>query len=225
MRGTADPQPSRFEHITREPDVTAEHPMRQLRPLIETERIRQLCAPLHAETGRPSIPPEQLFLAVVGGDLLGVTWERAWVRELTGTLVLRWFVGLELDQLPGAHSTVSQNRTRRFTESGLRERLLDETVALAITQKLVSQHTTLDGTRVPANASHKRLVPLEVFRKPEDYKKRIRSLDAGADPDQDAENPTVTFRGARRSNQTHVCTTDPDAKWANTGKGTAARRG
>ena len=64
--------------------VTADHPMRKIRPLIDTARIRQLCEPLYAETGRPSIPPEQLFLALLGGYLLGVTSERALVRELTG---------------------------------------------------------------------------------------------------------------------------------------------
>lgn len=173
--------------------------------------------------GRPSIPPEQLFLALLGGYLVGVTSERALVRELTGNLALRWFVGLDLDQTPWDHSTFSQNRKRRFTKSGLLEQLFDETVALAIKQKLVSQHTTLDGTLVQANASQKSFVPIEVFLRPEDYKKRIRSLDQT--PEEDLGNPTVTFRGERRSNQTHVSTTDPDAKLANKGNGTAAMVG
>ncbi|HQV47326.1 MAG TPA: IS5 family transposase [Nitrospira sp.] len=223
MMGTADPQPSMFYHINLEQFVTVDHPMRKIRPLIDAERIRQLCEPLYAETGRPSIPPEQLFLALLGGYLLGVTSERALVRELTGNLVLRWFVGLDLDTDPWDHSTFSQNRKRRFTESGLLEQLFDETVALAIKQKLVSQHTTLDGTLVQANASHKSFVPIEVFLQPEDYKKRIRSLDSPAE--QDPGNPTITFRGERRSNQTHVSMTDPDAKLANKGNGTAAMVG
>jgi transposase len=223
MMGTSDPQPSMFYHLNLEQFVTADHPMRKIRPLIDTDRIRTLCAPLYAETGRPSIPPEQLFLALLGGYLLGVTSERALVRELTGNLVLRWFVGLDLDTAPWDHSTFSQNRKRRFTESGLLEQLFDETVALAIKQKRVSPHTTLDGTLVQANASQKSFVPIEVFLNPEDYKKRIRSLDQQPDPDPG--NPTVTFRGERRSNQTHVSTTDPDAKLANKGNGTAAMVG
>lgn len=223
MMGTSDPQPSLFYHINLEQFVTADHPMRTIRPLIDTDRIRQLCEPLYADTGRPSIPPEQLFLALLGGYLLGVTSERALVRELTGNLVLRWFVGLDLDQTPWDHSTFSQNRKRRFTESGLLEQLFDKTVACAIKQKLVSPHTTLDGTLVQANASHKSFVPIEVFLKPEEYKQRIRSLDPQSE--QDPGNPTITFRGERRSNQTHVSTTDPDAKLANKGNGTAAMVG
>lgn len=195
MMGTSDPQPSMFYHINLEQFVTADHPMRKIRPLIDTERIRTLCEPLYADTGRPSIPPEQLFLALLGGYLLGVTSERALVRELTGNLVLCWFVGLDLDQTPWDHSTFSQNRKRRFTERGLFEQLFDETVALAITQKLVSPPMMLEEPRGQANASHKRFVPIEVFLKPEEYKQRIRSLDAGLEPAQDPGNPTITFRG------------------------------
>jgi transposase len=222
MMGTSDPQPALFYQINLAQLVTADHPMRKIRPLIDTARIRQLCAPLYADMGRPSIPPEQLFLALVGGYLLGVTSERALVRELTGNLVLRWFVGLDLDTTPWDHSPFSQNRKRRFTTSGLLERLFDETVALAIKQKLVSPHTTLDGTLVQANASHKSFVPMEVLLKPEEYKRRIRSLDQDGAQAPDPGNPTGTFRGERRSNHTHVSTTDPDAKLANKGHGTAA---
>ena len=101
--------------------------------------------------------------------------------------------------------------------------MFDDTVALAIKQKLVSQHTTLDGTLVQANASHKSFVPIEVVLKSEEYKQRIRALDP--QPDQDPGNPTIRFRGERRSNQTHVSATDPDAKLANKGNGTAAMVG
>ena len=64
-----------------------------------------------------------------------------------------WFVGLDLATAPWDHSTFMQNRTQRFAESGLLEQLCDETVALAIKQKLVSAHTMLDRTLVQANAS------------------------------------------------------------------------
>ena len=99
---------------------------------------------------------------------------------------------LDLDQTPWDHSTYSQNWKRHFTESGLLERLFDETVAIAIKQKLVLHHTTLDGILVQANASHKSFVPIEVFLKPEEYKQRIRSL--AQTSNQDPGNPTITFR-------------------------------
>jgi hypothetical protein len=62
----------------------------------------------------------------------------------------------------------------------------------------------------------KSCVPIKVFLKPEDDKQRIRS------PDQDPSNPAVTLHEERRSNQTPVSMTDPEAKLANKGYGTVA---
>ena len=223
MRGIAGPQPARFSHINVEQCVPADHPMRKIRPLIDTARLRQRCAPLYAEVGRPSIPPEPLFLARLGGDLRGVTSARAWVRERTGNLVLRRLVGLDLEQAPWDHATCSQHRQRRVTERGRLERVCDETVAVAIKQQRVSPQTTLDGTLGQANASHKRVVPIAVFLKPAEDTQRIRSLDQAQD--QAPGNPPVPCRGEWRSNHTPVSTTDPDAKLAHKGTGTAARVG
>jgi hypothetical protein len=60
MTGISDPQPSMFYHINLEQFVTTDHPMRKIRPLIDTAHLRQLCEPLYSEVGRPSIPPEQM---------------------------------------------------------------------------------------------------------------------------------------------------------------------
>ena len=46
MMGTSDPQPSMLYHINLEQFVTADHPMRKIRPLIDITRIRQLCEQL-----------------------------------------------------------------------------------------------------------------------------------------------------------------------------------
>lgn len=49
-----------------------------------------------------------------------------------GNLGLHWFVRLDLDQPPWDHSWFSKNRARRFTKSGLLERLCNATVALTM---------------------------------------------------------------------------------------------
>lgn len=219
MMGTNDPQPSLFYSINLEQFVAEDDPFRKIRRLVDVDRIRKLCKPLYSEEGRPSIPPEQLFLALLGGYLLGVTSERGLVRRLQSDMALRWFVGLDLDSMVWDHSTFTQNRKRRFNESGILEKLFDETVGVAVEKGLVSSHATLDGTLVKANASHKSFVPIEVFMKPSEYKKRIRSLDG------DEGNPTINFHGEKRSNKTHISTTDPDAKLANKGNGSAAMVG
>ncbi|HEV8616829.1 MAG TPA: transposase, partial [Methylomirabilota bacterium] len=121
MMGGANPQRTLFYNLSLEGFVPAEHPLRAIRPLIDDAAIRRACRDLYSPIGRPSIPPEQLFLALVGGYLLGVTSERKLVMELQCNMALRWFVGLNLDQDAWDASTFSQNRRRRFDRAGLLE--------------------------------------------------------------------------------------------------------
>lgn len=117
--------------------------------------------------GRPSIPPEQLFSVLLGGYLVDVTSERTSVRKLTGNLSLPGLWDWIWVRCHGATATFSQNRTRQVTKSGLRECVRDETVALAIKQKLLSYHTSLGGILAQAQTSYTNVVPIEVFLKPE----------------------------------------------------------
>ncbi len=224
MMGESDPQRSMFYNLSLESFVPAEHPLRQIRPLIDDGAIRRICRPLYGSIGRPSIPPEQLFLALVGGYLLGIPSDRKLVMELQCNLALRWFVGLNLDQDAWDASTFSQNRRRRFDESGVLEKLFDETVKRAMAEGLVSRHVSADGTLVRANASYKSFVPIEVALDPEEYKRRLRAQDR-SDPEgpQDPGNRAVNFRGEKRSNATHRSATDPDCRFASKGtSGTGA---
>ena len=229
MMGECDPQRAFFYNISLETFVPAEHPLRRIRPLIDEKAIRRACQDLYSPIGRPSIPPEQLFLALVGGYLLGVTSERRLVMELQCNMALRWFVGLNIDQDAWDASTFSQNRRRRFDDSGLLEKLFDTTVKRALAEGLVSRHVSADGTLVRANASFKSFVPIELAMDPEEYKKRLRSQDKARDDSdgpQDPGNRAVDFRGEKRSNATHRSTTDPDCRFASKGaSGTSAYPG
>jgi hypothetical protein len=92
----------------------------------------------------------------------------------------------------------------------------------------VSRHVSADGTLVRANASYKSFVPIEVALDPAEYKRRLRAQDAeepGGGP-ADPGNPTVNFRGEKRSNATHQSVTDPDCRFVSKGaSGTAAYPG
>ena len=227
MMGEANPQRAFFYNISLETFVPADHPLRAIRPLIEDRAIRRACRDLYAPIGRPSIPPEQLFLALVGGYLLGVASDRKLVMELQCNMALRWFVGLNLDEQPWDASTFSQNRRRRFDESGVLERRFDETVKRAMAEGLVSRHVSADGTLVRANASYKSFVPIEVALAPEEYKRRLRAQDR-SDPEgpPDPGNRAVNFRGEKRGNATHRSMSDPDCRFVSKGtSGTGAYPG
>jgi transposase len=228
MMGQSDPQRTLFYHLSLETFVPAEHPLRAIRPLIDDRAIRRACRDLYAPIGRPSIPPEQLFLALVGGYLLGITSERKLVMELQCNMALRWFVGLNLNQDAWDASTFSQNRRRRFDDSGLLERFFDDTIRRAMAAGLVSRHVSADGTLVRANASYKSFVPIEVALDPTEYKRRLRAQDAATPEDgpPDPGNRAVDFRGEKRSNATHRSATDPDCRYVSKGSsGTGAYPG
>lgn len=227
MMGDSDPQATFFYNISLETFVPQEHPLRRIRPLVDGKAIRKACRDLYSPIGRPSIPPEQLFLALVGGYLLGVTSERRLVMELQCNMALRWFVGLNLDQNAWDASTFSQNRRRRFDASGVLEKLFDQTIKRAMDEGLVSPHVSADGTLVRANASFKSFVPIELAMDPEEYKKRLRAEDEkGPEGPQDPGNRAVDFRGQKRSNATHRSLTDPDCRFVSKGSsGTGAHPG
>jgi transposase len=218
MMGHADPQRTLFYQLSLETFVPPEHPLRAIRPVIEDAAIRRACRGLYSPIGRPSIPPEQVFLALVGGYLLGITSERKLVMELQCNMALRWFVGLNLDQDAWDASTFSQNRRRRFDESGLLEQLFDDTIKRAMAAGLVSRHVSVDGTLVRANASFKSFVPIEVALDPAEYKRRLRAQDKAAeDGPPDAGNRPVDFRGEKRGNATHRSRTDLDCRFVSKG--------
>lgn len=226
MMGENDNQGIVFHTVQIEDLVPADHPLRRIRKMVNTERIRELCAPLYcANNGRPSIPPEQLFLAMLGGYLMGVRSDRKLIMELQCNMAFRWFVGLDISSKIWDDSSFSKNREHRFDKSDIMERLFDDTVKTAMKEGLVSTHWSVDGTLVRADASHKSFVPIEVYQKPEEYRKTISGRKAEkkeADRDDDKGNPSVNFKGEKRSNATHRSTTDPDARIATkSGKETA----
>ncbi len=84
----------------------------------------------------------------------------------------------------------------------------------AVLEDLVSEdHFSVDGTLIQSFASMKTLRPI----RSDDQK-----VSDGADDD-DPGNPTVNFRGQKRSNRTHRSIVDPEARLARKGPGKPAR--
>jgi transposase len=227
--GKAEGQKNMFHTVQLEDLVPGDHPLRKIRPLVDTERIRELCKDFYcADNGRPSIPPEQLFLAMLGGYLLGARSDRRIIMELKCNMAFRWFVGLDIDSKVWDDTTFSKNREHRFDEANIFETLFDDTVKRAVEGGWVSDHWSMDGTLVRANASHKSFVPLEVRQSPKAFRETVSGEKKGKDgmpirratdcsathKDGDKGNPSVDFRGEKRSNATHRSTTDPDARIA-----------
>ena len=210
MRGSDQIQSSMFSYLSPETRVRREHPLRAIRVMVD-EALRQM-APLfdqmYSEMGRPSIAPEKLLRAQLLQMLYSVRSERLLMEEIDYSVLFRWFVGMNMDE-PVWDATV-------FTKN--RDRLLEHEVAKVFFVQVWKQaeqanltsdeHFTVDGTLLEAGAS------LKSFQK--------KGTGKPDDPD-DPGNPTVDFRGEKRSNDSHESTTDPDARLARKGSGKEAK--
>ena len=90
-------------------------------------------------------------------------------------MAYRWFLGLDiLDKVPD-HSTISQNRRRRFNGSSLFGNIFQKTVAICIEKKLADGKLVFtDSTHIKANASRK----TEYIRQTEEVtNKYLKELD------------------------------------------------
>lgn len=210
MRGPEPGQVVLFSYVALEARIPADHPLRPLKALVEPvlAELSPRFAALYARTGRASIPPEQLLRALLLQVLYTIRSERQLIEQLDYNLLYRWFVGLGMDE-PVWHPTTFTKNRDRLVGGAIAEAFLTGVVRQAEARGLLSrEHFTVDGTLLEAWASQKSFQPKD---RP------------GTDGDDDPGNPSVSFRGERRSNATHTSTTDPDARLAKKGPGKEAK--
>jgi transposase len=190
MRGDEQIQDGMFSYVSLEQRVPADHPLRGVRKLTDAV-LRSLDAEfdaLYADSGRPSVAPEYILRALLLQVFYSIRSERLLVDQIDYNLLFRWFVGLGMDDAVWEHSVFSKNRDRLLT-SDVAERFFAEVNKQA--KKFMSdEHFTVDGTLIQAWASQK----------------SFRSKDGSDDDEGD------NFHGQKRSNKTHVSTTDADAR-------------
>ncbi len=200
MRGDDVRQDRLFSVVLTEARIPAAHPLRKLRVVVNAilESMSPQFAALYSKVGRPSIPPEQLFRALMLQILYTVRSERQLMEQMDYNLLFRWFVGLTMDEAVWDASTFSANRERLLNQDMARE-FFSRVLALAQWQGLSSQeHFSVDGTLIQAWASHKSFRP--------------KDGEGDQTPPNSGRNVEVDFKGEKRSNATHASTTDPDAR-------------
>jgi transposase len=200
MRGADEQQAAMFSYVSPEQRIPAEHPLRPIREMTD-EVLRQLSrrfARLYAKAGRPSIAPEKLLRALLLQVLYSVRSERLLMEQLQYNLLFRWFIGLSMDD-PVWDGTVFTKNRDRLLRGDIAEVFFQRVLDLARGNRLLSdEHFSVDGTLIQAWAGQKSFKP--------------KGDGGAAPPPSDPGNPTVDFRGEKRTNVTHASTTDPDAR-------------
>jgi transposase len=212
MRGFDEHSGSLFSYVDLETRVPKEHPLRAIRAIANSalSELSSDFAALYASLGRPSIPPEKLLRASLLQAFYSIRSERQLMERLEFDLLFRWFVGLGIDDPAWDHSVFSKNRDR-LLEGEIAAKFLAAILTQPQVKRLLSsQHFTVDGTLIEAWASLKSLKPRD-------------GGDSNEPPASGGRNAEVNFRGAKRSNQTHVSMSDPDAMLYRKGPGMEAK--
>jgi transposase len=206
MRGFDQQQSHIFSYVSPEERVRKDHPLRTIRVMVD-EVLQQLSRrfdAMYAKVGRPSIPPEQLLRAQLLQMLYSIRSERLLMEEIDYSVLFRWFIGLNLDDEVWDATVFTKNRDR-LLEADVATEFLAQVVEQARGKSLTSdEHFTVDGTLLEAWAGAKSFQPKD--------KKQVP-------PPDDPGNPTVNFRGEKRSNETHASKTDPESRLAKKGEG------
>src|SRR6184192_2905176 len=210
MRGADHQQNHMFSYLSPEMRVRKDHPLRIIRAMVDevlTQLSRRFDA-MYARVGRPSIPPEKLLRAQLLQMLYSIRSERLLMEEIDYSVLFRWFVGMNMDE-PVWDATVFTKNRDRLLEHNVAKVFFAQVWQQAEQANLTSdEHFTVDGTLLEAGASLK------------SFQKKGAGKHGDAD---DTGNPTVDFRGEKRSNDSHESTTDPDARLARKGSGKEAK--
>jgi transposase len=210
MRGADEQSGSMFSYVSLEERVPADHPLRAIRRITDRalERLSPKFGTLYINFGRPSIAPERLLRALLLQAIYTIRSERQLMEQLEYNLLFRWFVGLGMDDAVWSPTTFTKNRDR-LLDGDIAAAFFEAILIHADTARLLSdEHFTVDGTLLEAWASHKSFRPRD----------QDPPLGGGG-------NPTVSFHGQRRRNDTHQSTTDPDARLYKKAHGREARLG
>jgi transposase len=162
--------------------VPKDHILRKIDKYIDFTFIRELTKDLYCiDNGRPAFDPIVLFKMLFIGYLFGIRSERQLEREIEVNIAYRWFLGFSLTDKVPDHSTISQNRRRRFKDTDISQQIFDNIVLQAISHKLVDGKILYsDSTHLKANANKRKLIEKEVERSVKDY---VEELDKAIDED------------------------------------------
>ena len=204
--------------ITIEDLVPDNHFLRRLDQVVDFSFICGEVRDLYCQNnGRPSIDPVVLVKYLLIGYLYGIESERRVEQEIVVNMAYRWFLGLDVDERVPDHSTISQNRRRRFQGQNLYRRLFEQILRQCMEKGLVDGRVILtDSTHVKANASRSSVVKELVERETTDYMRRLEAYEAEERGRLEADGAIKPQRGPRGGGkpalvEKSVSTTDPES--------------
>jgi transposase len=239
MRGLDTRSGELFSYVDLEKRVPEKHPLRKIRQLVNDvlAGLDAEFAKLYPAFGRDSIPPERLLRGLLLQALFTIRSERQLMEQLDYNLLFRWFVGLGIDDPVWVPTVFTKNRDR-LLEADVAAKFMGQLLAHKEVRKLLSdEHFSVDGTLIEAWASMKSFQPKPDAAAPDkpggdppatptaatEPTASNKTETKSEDQPMQERNVEVDFHGQKRSNATHVSTSDPDARLYRKGKGKEAK--
>ena len=135
--------------------IPEDHLLKRINAAISFSFVEEKTREFYAKTGRPATSPVMLFKMMIVGFLYNIS-DRRLEEEVRLNMAFKWFVGLDLDDNPPDHSTLTRFR-ERLGEEGF-STLFNRLVEMAREQGLVNDRLNIiDSTHVSANVDVARL--------------------------------------------------------------------
>jgi len=218
-----DRQPEFFSyHINLERRIRAEHPLRQIKSILDLSFVIPMVQDSYGRCGHVSLDPRVIVKLMFLLFYYDVPSERELMAQLPERLDWLWFLDYDLDSATPQHSVLSKARRRWGPE--VFERLFVRSVEQCVQAGLVEGRLLhADSSTLKANASKDSVVktsPELVQALRQAYQKEEQKLvvlpEEAPATGEPPEAPGNSESGPKQGlvNQTHVSRTDPEAELA-----------
>ena len=201
-----------FEVVTIEQLVPQNHALRKVDEYFDFSFVRRRMEGLYCkDNGRPAVDPVVLFKMLFIGYMFGIRSERQLVREIEVNVAYRWFLNMNLTDKVPHHSTISQNRIRRFDGTDVFRQMFDDIVIMAYDKGFIEGRILYtDSTHLKANANKKKFTRVIVEANTKSY---IDELNQAVNEDRvkNGKAPLKPLDKEPLTKENKISHTDPDS--------------
>lgn len=198
-----------YQGLCLERRVRSDHPLRQVKQLVDFDFIYPKVAPTYGVNGNVSVPPPVILKLMLLLVFYNVRSERELMATLPERLDWLWFIDFDLDDdIPG-HSVLSKARSRWGTATF--QHFFERIVCQCVETGLVDgSKIFMDSSLIQADASNNSIIKMNSLKSR--LNRHYQELEARL------EELPENYKGKGKLNRTHLSTTDPDASLVSQGK-------
>ena len=198
-----------YQGLCLERRVRPDHPLRQVKKLVDFNFIYQMVAPTYGVNGNVSVPPPVILKLMLLLVFYNVRSERELLATLPERLDWLWFIDFDLDADIPDHSVLSKARGRWGTAAFKHffERIVCQCVAAGLVE---GSKIFMDSSLIQADASNNSIINLNSLKS--QLNRHYQELEARL------EELPADWKGNGQLNRTHLSTTDPDASLVSKGR-------